>query len=314
MQRKPGANPEIVVEPGANPEIVVDPNAPPAVAPGVTPPVEPTPPQDAGDEVFTEIERTKGTRDPKAIAKMYLDEQKELSKRGTTIDKIKQQLQTLGATVDENGNIITGQGAPGTTTPTPGYTPPIQTGAPVGVPPVQPPYGQPAPTEDMYDAYGTLVVDPVEKQILQQYPQSTQLQRISYVTNLQIQQDRTNQQNSETNKSKTLARDEARGYEDDIKKVMAQVPIAQHTAEAWERAMWEVRGRRASEDIKRASAKGVDDFLNKDSLQNIPATGATQSDKTKLSPEDEAKFRSHQKLHANDGYAFKDRADFLGFK
>lgn len=259
------------------------------------------------ENVYDTFKQKKGFKDDAAVVKSYEDSEAGMHRAQNVNDTTKKQLEAAGYTIDEKGNVsqIATQGGQS-----------VVPQAPQGQPTY--PQGQPAvgqPQGQFNDAYGNPVYDPytgqpINNQIDYQLSQMPISQRMGFVFNALSQQKDQQQAASNASESEVLASPEAKGFEEDIKKVMLQVPLAQRAnKQAWSDALLKVKGARYDVDRKNWGNQGVDDFVNKESNQSIPGAGSgAGSGGAKLTPEQETTYQYYQKNHPG---MFKDRAHFL---
>ncbi len=258
---------------------------------------------------YDTFKQKKGFKDDNAVVKSYEDSEAGMHRAQNVNDTTKKQLEAAGYTVDEKGNVsqMTTQGGQ-----------PITQTSPQGQPQGQPAYpqGQPQQGQGQFnDAYGNPVYDPYTGQPINnpldyQLSQMPISQRMGFVFNAMANQRDTQQVASNTAEAEVLASPEAKGFEEDVKKVMMQVPVAQRAnKQAWTDALLKVKGARYDVDRKNWGNQGVDEFINKDTNQNIPgAEDGAGSGGAKLTTEQETTYQYYQKNHPG---MFKDRAHFL---
>ena len=258
----------------------------------VTPAPQPTP--------YEEVMKAKNFKTNDDFAKSYREAETELGRTKNVVNTVKQQVeqQSQGSlTVDDKGNVI----------PKQGYV------APQG----QPHYGQPnapyqAPQQDeevIYDPYtGQTLTDPIQKQ-LARMPLG---QREVFIMNAMLEQREKQQVASYNLENEILGSSEAKGFEEDVKKIMSQVPLQYRTDKrTWEDALLRVKGMKFDEMRKNAATQGVNDFLNTQSNQNLPPAGGGGSGSS-LSPEMETSFQEYRRRFPNSKAA-NDRNIFLQF-
>jgi len=270
-----------------------NPNQPPAggAAPAAIPKSQVT--------QYEEIMKANSFTSNDELAKSYHESRQELGKTKNVITTVKTQVeqQSQGSlTVDDKGNVI----------PKPGYT----------APQAQPHYGQPHASyqppqeqETIYDPYtGEILKDPIQVQ-LARMPLG---QREVFIMNAMLEQREKQQAVSYNLENEVLGSPEAKGFEEDVKKVMSQVPL-QHRAnkQTWEDALLRVKGMKFDEMRKNAATQGVTDFLNTQSNQGLPPAGGGGSG-SPLSPEMETSFQEYRRRFPNSKAA-NDRNVFLQF-
>jgi len=244
--------------------------------------------------IYNDLKTKKGFKDEEALAKSYVEAEQSLSKHQNITNKIKHQLESAGYIIDENTGEIKQAGQPA--------------GQPQGYPPAgypqQPGYQQP-PTEPVYDPYtGQQITDPIALQ-LAKMPVGY---REAFVFNAMQEQRERQQSAAFQADTDVLTKPEAKGFEEDVRKVMQQLPL-QHRAnkQAWEDALLRVKGMRYDAAMKNAGQQGVEQFLNKDIIQNPTGSGG-QGGGTSLTPDQEQTYQWYTK---NQPGLFKDRTHFL---
>jgi len=265
-----------------NPNPQVNPAAGAASA-GNQPP-QPTP--------YEEVMKAKNFKSNDDFAKSYREAETELGRTKNVVNTVKTQVeqQSQGSlTVDDKGNVI----------PRPGYV------APQG----QPHYQAPEEQEIIYDPYtGKQITDPLQIQ-LAKMPTG---QREAFIFNAMLEHRDQLQTQSFGIENEVLGSAEAKGFEEDVKKEVAAVPL-QYRAnkKTWEDALLRVKGRKFDEMRKNAAAQGVNDFLNTQSNQGLPPAGGGGSG-SPLSPEMETSFQEYRRRFPNSKAA-NDRNVFLQF-
>jgi len=263
----PEPNSESQPDPDSLPNVTPDPNAMPASEPGA----------------FDSFVEKKGFKNNDAVAKSYEEIEAAHHRTSNTFNTVKQQLEGAGYTVDEKGNVVqTGQ-------------PPLQQ--------PQQPYQQQA--EPVYDPYtGQAITDPIALQ-LAQMPVG---QREAFIFNAMADQREKLTNSSFKAEQEIINSPAAKGFEQDVKNVMMQVPLQQRAnKESWERALFEVKGRRYDNDRQNWGKQGVDDFINKEGAQGLPPS-AGGGVSVKLTAEQETTYKWYQD---NRPGTFKDKAHFL---
>ena len=257
----------------------------------VTPAPQPTP--------YEEVMKAKNFKTNDDFAKSYREAETELGRTKNVVNTVKTQVeqQSQGSlTVDDKGNVI----------PRPGYV------APQGQPHYgqqQPQYQQPQEEDPIYDPYsGKQITDPLQLQ-LAKMPTG---QREAFIFNAMLEHRDKLQATSFTVENEVLGSAEAKGFEEDVKKEVAQVPL-QYRAnkQTWDDALLRVKGRKFDEMRKSAAAQGVNDFLNTQSNQNLPPAGGGGAGSS-LSPEMETSFQEYRRRFPNSKAA-NDRNVFLQY-
>jgi len=275
------------------PEPIQNPAGQGGAAGGQGEPPAGTPPQPS---IYSDLKTKKGFKDEEALAKSYIEAEQSLGKHQNITSKVKQQLESAGYTIDDDGNIKqAGQPA----------------GQPSGYPPAGYPqqsgYGQPAgqPAETVYDPYtGQPITDPIALQ-LAKMPVG---HREAFIVNAMLEQREKLQTASYTAESEIMAKPETKGFEDDVRKVMQQLPL-QHRAnkQTWEDALLRVKGMRYDAAMKNAGQQGVDQFINREVIQ-VPAGSGGAGSGASLSQDQEQTYQWYAK---NQPGLFKDRGHFL---
>jgi len=263
------------------------------------------PVQQTDVNVYDSFKQKKGFKDDAAVVKSYEDSEAGMHRAQNAIDTAKKQLEAAGYIMDETGSISPANAQVGQ----------VDQGQAQGQPAY--PQGQPQgqPQAQFNDAYGDPVYDPytgqpITNQVDYQLSQMPISQRMGFVFNALSQQRDQYQSASDVAEREILASPEAKGFEDDIRKVMAQIPVAQKAnKQVWADALLRVKGARYDNDRKNWSNQGVDEFINKEDNQGLPGAGAgTGAGGARLSKEQEGTYQYYAKNHPG---MFKDRAHFL---
>lgn len=264
----------------------VNPTPEPEPTPTPEPTQEPTPEPEPTPGAFDSFVQKKGFKDNDAIAKSYEEIEASYHRNTNTMNSVKQQLESAGYAMDDKG-VITQTGQPAYQQ----LQQPYQSGQ-----------GQPEPIYDPYT--GQQITNPLDAQ-LAAMPLS---QRMGVVYNAMADQREKQTAASFAAEQKVLNTPEAKGFEQDVRNVMMQVPLANRsTDDAWEKALFEVKGRRYDSDRKNWGKQGVDDFINKEGAQGLPGAGGGGVS-VKLTPEQEKTYKWYQDTRPE---MFKDKAHFL---
>lgn len=264
----------------------------------------------APEDVYGSFKQKKGFKDDAAVVKSYEDSEAGMHRAQNVIDTAKKQLEAAGYALDDKGSIsqIGGEGVPQEPAPA-GYQQGYQQPQ---VPQTQAPQGQQG---QFNDAYGNPVYDPytgqaITNQVDYQLSQMPISQRIGFVVNALSQQKDQHQSMSNAAEAELMASPEVKGFEEDIKKVMNQVPLAQRAnKQIWNDALLRVKGARYDNDRKNWGNQGVDEFVNKETNQGLPGIkSGTGSGGGRLTQEQESTYKYYQQNHPG---MFKDRAHFL---
>jgi hypothetical protein len=245
-----------------------------------------TPPQPS---IYKDLQAKKGFKSEEDLAKSYVEAEQSLGKHQNITNKVKQQLESQGYTIDDEGNVK-------------------PMGQPAGQPPNYPPQGgyppQGQPQETIYDPYtGTPITDPIALQ-LARMPVG---HREMFIVNAMLEQREKQQRDAYQADTDVLSRPEAKGFEEDVRKVMQALPLQERAKkQSWEDALWRVIGMRYHQDKKNFAQQGVEQFINKDNLQRPDGSGAGGGG-AGLSPDQEQQYQWYAK---NQPGLFKDRADF----
>lgn len=243
---------------------------------------------------YDNLMQKKGFADNNALAKSYGEAESTLGRTQSAQSTTKAQLEKYGYSLDDKGNVVTQNGQPI----------PAQQGG------QQQPYPQQQPDtqEAFYDPYtNQQLTDPVDIQLAKLPPS----QRISAVVNVMAQQREKMQGQSFDNEQEILNAPEAKGFENDVRSVMARLPLETRSKkESWSDALLKVKGAKYDEAMKNAGNQGVDEFINKAGVQPIPAAGAGAgaAGNVKLTAEQEASFAYYKQ---NQPGMFRDKAHFL---
>lgn len=285
MVREPGqaAEPEVIpaAEPIAAPEGVVT-NPTEGSPEGIV-----QPPAPAEPDPYQEVMTKKGFKSQGDFAKSYVEAESALGREQTRVSTIKTQLESQGFTLDDNNQIVQMPQGPGQYQQQPGQ----------GQQPVQ---GDP-----IYDPYtGEELTNPTDIQ-LAKMPLS---QRVSVVANALLDQREQLNSQASTAESEVLAQPGAKGFEAELKAEMKKLP-AQYRAnkQAWEQTLLIVKGRKYEDALKNNGQQAVEQFINKENAQGIPAAGGKVST-LRLTPAQEQTFQWYD---TNKKGMFRDRAHFL---
>ena len=280
---------EVTPEPTPEPAPTPSPDPMPAPTPELTPAPAPS--------AYDTLVAKKGWKSNDDVAKSYEEAEASLGRSQSAYNTTNHQLGPHGYTLDEKGNVVTMQ--PGALPQDPNQ---IQPGVPQ---PGQQQYGQPQ-GDPVYDPYtGQQITNPVDMQ-LAQMPLS---QRSAVIFNAMADQREKQQSDAFTAENEVLNDPGAKGFENDVRKVMMQVPLASRIKkESWQDALLKVKGIKYDEALKSAGGQAVNDFLNKDQFQTIPSGPGAGDGTVRLNSEQEANFQWYQK---NRPDMFKDRAHFL---
>ena len=246
---------------------------------------------------FDDLMSKKGFKSNDDFAKSYGEAEASLGRSQNAHNTAKQQLETQGYTMDDSGNITPVQTQPGA------QVQPVQQVTPGQQNPGQ---QQQTQADPIYDPYtGQQITNPVDVQ-LAQMPLS---QRMSVVVNSIVETRDQQQREASTVETEILTSPEAKGFEEDTRRVMMQLPLAQRTKkESWQDALLKVKGMKYDDALKNAGTDGVNAFLNKEQNQAIPS-GAPAGDGTVvLTPEQETTYKYYEQNHPT---MFKDRAHFI---
>jgi len=247
---------------------------------------EEQPQQQQQPSAYQDLKQKKGFKSDDDVAKSYTEAEGELSRRGTVLDSVKQQLEAGGYEMDEKGQ--------------------IKQKAAEGYPPHQQQQQQ-QQQEPVYDPYtGVPITDPITLQLLKLPPG----QREAFIFNAMADQREKQSSSAFTNDQEILSRPEAKGFESDVRKVVMQMPLAQRAdKKTWEDALLRVKGARYDTDKKNFGQTGVEEFINKEGAQ-LPAGqggGAGADGGVRLTKEQEDQFQFYSKNHPG---MFKNRAHF----
>lgn len=255
----------------------------PVPAPIPEPAPEPIPDPVPAVGAFDSFVQKKGFKDNDAIAKSYEEIEASHHRSTNTINSVKQQLESAGYAMDDKG-VIT------------------QTGQPAYQPPQQP-YQQ--EVEPVYDPYtGKAITDPIALQ-LAQMPVG---QREAFIFNAMADQREKLTSASFKAEQEVINSPVAKGFEQDVKNAMMQIPLAQRAnKETWEKVLFEVKGKRYDTDRQNWGKQGIDDFINKEGVQGLPASSGSGVS-VKLTPEQETTYKWYQD---NQPGMFQDKAHFL---
>jgi len=179
------------------PEPILNPAGQGGAAGGEGTPPAGTPPQPS---IYKDLQTKKGFKTEEDLAKSYVEAEQGLGRIQNTHNKIKQQLESAGYTVDDDGTIKQVGGQPQ------GY-----------------PQGQPQgqPQETVYDPYtGQPIMDPIALQ-LARIPMG---QREAVIFNALLEQREKQTNTSYQSEAEVLSKPEAKGFEEDVKVVMRSLP------------------------------------------------------------------------------------------
>lgn len=240
-------------------------------------------------DVMEALKQKKGWKSNEEVVKFAEETEKSFSREQNKVNKVKQQLESAGYALDDDGNI-----------------------KPVGQPSGYPPQGQPQgyppqgqPQEVIYDPYtGQQITDPISLQ-LARMPVG---HREAFVVNAMLDQREKMQTATFQAEAEILSKPEAKGFENDVKAVMQQLPLPQRAdKKSWEDALLRVKGMRYDQAMKNAGGQAIDQFINKEGNQ-VPAGAGGQGGGASLTPDQEQVYQYYQ---ANRPGVFTDRAHFL---
>lgn len=245
--------------------------------------------QPIDNPTYKDLQQKKGIKSEEDLAKIYVDAEKELGRHQNVTSKVKKQLEGAGYTIDDEGNV-----KPLDQPPTYG----------AGQQPYQQPNAGNQPQETIYDPYtGQPITDPIALQ-LARMPVG---HREAFVFNAMLEQREKQQTASYQAESEVLSKPEAKGFEDDVRKVMQQLPLVQRAnKQSWEDALLRVKGMRYDQAIKNAGEQGVNQFINRASIQT-PEGSSGGGQGAGLTQEQEEHYQWYVK---NKPGLFKDRAHF----
>jgi len=258
------------------------------------------PAQPPVQSVFDELKTKKGIKDPEHLAKIYTDLEKGYGEKQNAYNSAKQNLetQTQGLyTLDDKGTmVLTDKGKQHQ-----------QYQQQFGQQSNQGQYGQQQDTS-MYDPYtGQPITDPIALK-LAQLPFG---QREMFLINAVAEQREKQQIASFQNETEILSGEEAKGFEQDVKKVMMSLPLQQRAdKEAWKRALLQVKGARYDTDKQNWGQQANDNLLNKMGNQGLPPAGQSGGGGSQLPPDLEYQYQQYEK---NRPGFFKNREEFLKF-
>lgn len=247
--------------------------------------------QPAAKPIDTFVQK-KGIKSIDDIPKMYEDTEASLHRTNQKIQNLKQQVEQNSngsMTVDDNGNLIQNPSFQGQ----PNYQ--GQGGQQGG-------YQQ---QEVVYDPYtGQPLTDPVAIQLARMPLGAREVTVFSALLDQREKQ----QSMSYQAEQKVLNSPDAKGFENDVRSVMNQLPLNKRADEKeWQDALLRVKGMKFEEMRKQAGQEGVDNFLNKQSFQSMPAQAGGQSG-VQLTQEQEQAYKWYAE---NQPGMFKDRQHFL---
>jgi len=254
-------------------------------------PVEPQQPNP-----LEELKTKKGWKDEGAVAKSYTDLESTYGKTQNALNSAKQNLETQSQgmySLDEKGGMVL-----------------TEKGQQYQQQQQYQPQGQPQQQQDdIYDPYsGKAITDPATRQFLMQYGPG---QREAVLFNAMADQREKQQTASFQNETEILGKDEAKGFEQDVKKVMMSLPVSQRAnKEEWNRALLQVKGARYDQDKNNWSQQANDDLLNKMGNQGVPAAGGTQGGGSSLPQGLEQQYQWYAK---NRPGLFKSKEEFAKY-
>lgn len=239
------------------------------------------------------LKQKKGWKSNDEVVKFAEEAEKSFSREQNRTNKVKQQLEGAGYTIDDEGNVKPISQPAGI----PGYPPQGQPGG-------YPPQGQP-PVEVVYDPYtGQPITDPIALQLIRLPPGH----REAVVFNALLEQREKQQTAGYQVEAEVLSKPEAKGFENDVKAVMQQLPLAQRAdKKQWEDALLRVKGMRYDQAVKNAGGQAIEGFINKEGIQVPVGTGGEGGGVT-LDAEQEQIYRYYQQNHPG---MFKDKVHFL---
>lgn len=237
---------------------------------------------------FNELKQKKGFKSEDDLAASYEEVEKTKSRFENIHGKIKQQIEAVGYTIDDEGNIK-------------------QTGD-INSSPARPAENhsssQPVTEEPIYDPYtGQVITDPISLQ-LARMPVG---HREAFIVNAMLDQREKQQAAAYQADVEILAKPEAKGFEDDVRKVMQALPLARRAnKQEWQDALLRVKGMRYEQDKQKWGQQGVEQFINREEIQTPTGTGHN-SGSSGLTPDQESTYQWYKQ---NQPGLFKDRAHF----
>lgn len=244
--------------------------------------------QPAQPSVYNELKAKKGFKSEEDLARSYVEAETAYSKHQNITNKVKQQLESAGYTIDDEGNVRPVSGGQA------GQGGGMSAGG----------QGGGNAQDVIYDPYtGMPITDPVALQ-LAKLPVG---QREAFIFNAMLEKREQQQGLAFQADQEVLSKPEARGFEDDVRKVMQALPLhLRADKKEWEKALLQVKGARYDSDRKRWAEQGVNDFINREELQG-PAGAGGSGGGARLTPDQEQSYQWYQK---NQPGMFKDRAHF----
>lgn len=257
---------------------------------------------------FDDLRGKKGFKDNEAFAKSYTEIESSYGRTQNALNSAKQGVETQSQgnyTLDDKGGVILtekgqqsqqqqGQG---------GYGQQGQNG--------QQGYQQQGnyQQEPVYDPYTNQIIqDPVALQ-LARLPLG---QREAFMFNAMSDQREKQQISAFQHETEILSSEGAKGFEQDIKKVMMAMPLAQRSdKKAWDNAVLQVKGARYDNDKQNWGQQANDNLLNKMGNQGLPAGSQSSGGSGSQLPQQlETQYQWYEK---NRPGFFKDRAEFMKF-
>jgi len=256
-------------------------------------------PEAGQPNAFDELRTKKGFKDNDSFAKSYTEVEQSYGRTQNALNTAKQNLETQSQGMytldDKGGMVLTEKGQQ--------YQQQQQ------YQPQQPNYQQPA-QEEIYDPYsGKPITDPATRQFLMQYGPG---QREAVLFNAMAEQREVQQRSAFQHETEVLSTEAAKGFEQDVKKVIMQLPLAQRAdKKSWENALLQVKGARYDQDKQNWGQQANTDLLNKMGNQGLPQGGGQKGSSGVQLPSDLE--QQYQWYERNRPGFFKSKEEFMQY-
>ena len=249
---------------------------------------------------YQELKAKKGFKDDDSVAKSYNEVEQSYGRTQNAFNTARQNIEAQSQgnyTLDDKGAMVpTEQGKQ------------AQQNQQYGNQQNNQQYQQQDPVFDPYT--GKEVTDPVALQ-LARLPLG---QREAYLFNAMAEQREQQQSSAYSHETEILSSESAKGFEQDVKKVMMQMPLTQRSDKGnWERALLQVKGARYDTDKSNWGQQANEGLLNKMGNQGLPQGSPGGSKGSSLPAHIEAQYQQYHKAGLLTKYNIKNREEFVKY-